>query len=132
MLQTQSLKNYRSIYWTRLELKFRSKQQKDRGAALELHLGFRVKTKSSLCSKKWQCHFFEVLNVRIRLQGFASQFLAGSEFPSAGLTIFAYGENLPMGVRYLSVTKAPACGFYSGNQRFPEPFLAMQMGLSTV
>ena len=50
--------------------------------------------------------------MRIRLQGFASQFLAGSEFPSAG--------------------HSPACGFYSGNQRFPEPLLAMQVGLSTV
>ena len=29
-----------------------------------------------------------------------------SHFSSDELTIFAYGENRPMGVRYLSVTKA--------------------------
>ena len=45
------------------------------------------------------------------------------KFPSAELTTFAYGENRPMGVRYLSVTKAQLADFTQETKGFPNPSL---------
>ena len=44
-------------------------------------------------------------------------------FPQLRLTIFAYGENRPTGVRYLSVTKAQLADFIQETKGFPNPSL---------